>query len=69
MEQNNKNKKIEELTDEQLKKVAGGFNVSSELCLIDRCIEYAKSELCECSICDEFSVLQKQGGRMVCVQQ
>ena len=67
MEQNKENKKVEELSDEQLKMVTGGFKVSSELCQIDRCIEIAKSELCECSKCDELSELRVQDGRKVCV--
>ena len=56
MEKNNKNKKIEELTDEQLKQVAGGAGKSRCASVPDSiCVKL--DNYCNCTKCAEGYVL------------
>ena len=63
----NKNKKVEELSDEQLKEVAGGrtFPACGSI-FISSCVKIDKD--CDCTKCAEGYVLQQQGNGNICVR-
>ena len=67
METNNVNKKIKELTDEQLKQVAGGKDLGAkELCGLAGCREYDKN--CNCTKCVEgWGLSTSASGVQICV--
>ena len=71
----NKNKNVKELTDEQMKKVAGGGVISMGLgCIMpapfedDGCLNFDKFT-CKCTQCKEGWVLREQYGKWECVPQ
>ena len=66
METNNVNKKIEELTDEQLKQVAGGIG-PQEPCPLIGCKTMSPTT-CECQECEEGWIFKKSSsGGQECV--
>ena len=63
----NKNKNVEELTDEQLKQVAGGSRMPCPE--NPSCKTQARYEPCGCQECEDGYVLRKYDGLMVCDPQ
>ena len=68
----NKNKNVEELTDEQLKEVAGGGATSITLCIHaasieEKCIK--RDSNCRCTECEAGWTIHVQNGNSECVRQ